>query len=172
VPARRGRGLCFALPSGLGITLAAVATGTAAAFCRQRGRWCGVRPCVPRRVSHTELSSLAPASERAGPIATIYIVAYLAFSVPVVAAGLAVTRAGLHDTSIAYAAVLPALVAVALASLAIRAERDRNPADDDARFSAQPHIDLPPGADPAPGLERERHDQRAGIQGVRTLPLH
>jgi hypothetical protein len=171
VPARRGGGLCFALLSGPGITLAAVATGTAAAFSAGSvvaGAGFGLAFLGVFRT----LSSLAPASERAGPIATIYIVAYLAFSVPVVAAGLAVTRAGLHDTSIAYAAVLPALVAVALASLAIRAERDRNPADDDARFSAQPHIGLPPGADPAPGLERERHDQRAGIQGVRTLPLH
>ncbi len=62
------------------------------------------------------LASLAAPQQRAELFASMYLVSYLAFSVPAVLAGLAVTRVGLTDTTIAYGGmvILFALVALAL----------------------------------------------------------
>jgi hypothetical protein len=49
-------------------------------------------------------------------IAVIYIVSYLAFSIPVVIAGIAVTSAGLHDVAFTYAAVVAGLAALGAAA--------------------------------------------------------
>jgi MFS family permease len=65
------------------------------------------------------LSALAPASGRAGLIATIYIVSYLAFSLPVIAAGIAVTRVGLRSTAITYGCAVAVLALAAAASTAL-----------------------------------------------------
>ena len=56
------------------------------------------------------ISQLAAPAERAGLISAIYIVSYLAFSIPALIAGLLITDAGLRDTSLGYAALV-ALVA-------------------------------------------------------------
>jgi MFS family permease len=66
------------------------------------------------------LVALAPPTDRAGLIAAVYTVSYLAFSVPVVLAGIAATHIGLHDTSLAYASAVAVLVATALAGFAVR----------------------------------------------------
>lgn len=66
------------------------------------------------------LTALAPASDRAALIAAIYTVSYLAFSVPVVLAGLAATHYGLHATSLAYSGAVAGLVLIAVASFALR----------------------------------------------------
>ena len=50
---------------------------------------------------------------RAGLVAAIWIVYYLAFSVPVVAAGVATTHFGLHQTAVVYSAALAVLAAAA-----------------------------------------------------------
>ena len=55
------------------------------------------------------LSALAPPSERARMVATIYVVCYLALSLPAIAAGVAVTHSGLHDASLGYATFVGAL---------------------------------------------------------------
>ena len=60
------------------------------------------------------LTSHAPADQRAAFVSSILTVAYLAFSLPAVAAGAAVTQLGLHQTADIYGAVLIALAAVAL----------------------------------------------------------
>jgi predicted MFS family arabinose efflux permease len=62
------------------------------------------------------LASLAAPQQRAELFASMYLVSYLAFSVPALLAGLAVTRVGLTDTTIAYGGmvILFALVALAL----------------------------------------------------------
>jgi hypothetical protein len=59
------------------------------------------------------LSALAPPGARAGLIATIYVVSYLAFGLPVIAAGIAVTHLGLRDTAIVYGIVVAMLAAAA-----------------------------------------------------------
>jgi MFS family permease len=59
------------------------------------------------------LLALAADAERARLVSTIYMVSYLAFSIPALAAGVAVTHAGLHDASLGYGLFVAALSAVA-----------------------------------------------------------
>jgi MFS family permease len=60
------------------------------------------------------LSEAAPADQRAALISSILAVAYLAFSLPAVAAGVAVSDLGLRETAEIYGGVLIALAALAL----------------------------------------------------------
>lgn len=60
------------------------------------------------------LSSQAPIDQRAGLVSSILAVAYLAFSLPAVAAGAAVTPLGLRQTTEIYGATLIAVAMVAL----------------------------------------------------------
>jgi MFS family permease len=60
------------------------------------------------------LSTQAPAAQRAAFVSAILAVAYLAFSLPAVAAGAAVTQLGLQETANVYGAVLIVLAAIAL----------------------------------------------------------
>ncbi|HWI73862.1 MAG TPA: MFS transporter [Baekduia sp.] len=59
--------------------------------------------------------SLAPPTERAGLIAAVYVLSYLGFSLPAIAAGIAVTHAGLLPTTNVYGSVVAALALLALA---------------------------------------------------------
>jgi MFS family permease len=59
------------------------------------------------------LSNRAPADQRAGLVSSILAVSYLAFSLPAVAAGAAVTQLGLHETADLYGVVLIVVAAVA-----------------------------------------------------------
>jgi MFS family permease len=61
------------------------------------------------------LSNRAPADQRAGLVSSIFAVSYLAFSLPAVAAGAAVTSLGLRETAYIYGAALIVLAAIALA---------------------------------------------------------
>jgi len=77
------------------------------------------------------VSQLAAPHERAGLISAIYVVSYLALSVPAVVAGLLITDHGLRDTSIVYGIVVAAVAAGTLgyeafaARLTRRARADR-----------------------------------------------
>jgi hypothetical protein len=53
-------------------------------------------------------------------VAAYFVGGYLAFSIPVVIAGMAATHIGLHRTALAYGTVIIILVAVAAASLIFR----------------------------------------------------
>lgn len=140
---------CLALLAGLGMTLGAIATGAAVAFFAGSAV-AGVGFGLAFLGVFRTVSSLAPAGARAGLVATIYIVAYLAFSLPVIAAGVATSHTGLHDTSIVYAAALLALVALALVSVLIRDRRAALPTPHDTRYAAAPHADFPPCAGTLP----------------------
>lgn len=59
------------------------------------------------------LVSLATDDRRGALVATIYIVSYLAFSLPVVGAGIATDHFGLRGVSVAYGAVVAAFAALA-----------------------------------------------------------
>jgi MFS family permease len=61
------------------------------------------------------LSNRAPADQRAGLVSSILVVSYIAFSLPALAAGAAVTQLGLHETADIYGIVLILLAGVALA---------------------------------------------------------
>lgn len=69
------------------------------------------------------LIALAPAAERAGLFTAIFILSYLAFSVPALIAGFATTHFGLHEVALVYCAAVAVLVAAAGVSL--RLHRDR-----------------------------------------------
>jgi hypothetical protein len=100
-----------ALVAGLVLTVVAVALTSALLFFAATAvtgigfgvGWLGVL---------RSLVSLAAPTARGGLIAAIYIVAYLAFALPAVAAGYGVTRVGLHQAALEYGVAI-CLLAVA-----------------------------------------------------------
>ncbi len=60
------------------------------------------------------ITNRAPIDQRAELVAAVYVASYLAYSLPALAAGIAVTRFGLHDTADVYGAALVALALLAL----------------------------------------------------------
>ena len=60
------------------------------------------------------LSELAPLEERAGLVSSVLAVSYIAFSVPAVIAGAAVTDLGLRETAEIYGVALIVVAAIAL----------------------------------------------------------
>jgi hypothetical protein len=125
------------LMGGLCVTIASIATSTPALFLAGTAiAGCGFG--LAFLGAFRSLTALAPAEQRAGLIATIYTVSYLAFSVPVVIAGIIATRVGLHDTSLGYAAVLAALVGTATAALTARGRRGSGAS------TAAGQLELPP----------------------------
>ncbi|WP_218053058.1 MULTISPECIES: hypothetical protein [Streptomyces violaceusniger group] len=75
------------------------------------------------RFAINALGEAAPVAQRGQVFATMYIVSYLAFSVPALAAGLAVERFGLKPTAVAYGALEVALVLIAMVAGIVRARR-------------------------------------------------
>ncbi|WNV87886.1 MFS transporter [Umezawaea sp. Da 62-37] len=76
------------------------------------------------RFAVSALGEAAPAAQRGQVFATMYIVSYLAFSVPALAAGLAVVRFGLKPTAVVYGALEVALVLLAAVAGIVRARRE------------------------------------------------
>ena len=62
------------------------------------------------------LVGLAAPTARGALLAAIFIVAYLAFAVPAVAAGFGVTRVGLHQAALVYGAAIGLLAVAGLAA--------------------------------------------------------
>ncbi|HEY6749082.1 MAG TPA: MFS transporter [Mycobacteriales bacterium] len=80
------------------------------------------------------LTRLVQPHERAGLLSAVYVVSYLAFSIPALAAGLLITRIGLRDTALWYGgfAATAALASLAIGLLAAR------PADRPVALELQP----------------------------------
>ena len=72
------------------------------------------------------LSRLAPPGERSELFAVALVTAYLAFSLPALAAGFASTRFGLHSTTVVYGLGVVALGIMALAIQRMRSARRLN----------------------------------------------
>jgi MFS family permease len=111
---------CLFLLAGAVMTLAAIQTASAAAFLAGTavaGAGLGTGFFLG---AYRLLTALASAGHRAGLVAAIWIVYYLAFSVPVVAAGVATTHFGLHQTAVVYSAALAVLAATAAGSFLFR----------------------------------------------------
>ena len=111
---------CLALFAGAVMTLAAIETASAAAFLAGTavaGAGVGTGFFAG---AYRILTALADGGQRAGLVAAIWIVFYLAFSVPVVAAGVATTHFGLHQTAVVYSAALAVLAAAAAVSFLFR----------------------------------------------------
>jgi hypothetical protein len=102
------------------LTLAAIETASGAAFLvgtAVAGAGVGTGFFAG---AYRVLAALAGPGQRAGLVAAIWVVFYLAFSVPVVAAGVAATHFGLHQTAVVYSSSLAVLAAAAAGSLIIR----------------------------------------------------
>lgn len=82
------------------------------------------------------LGQAAPSDRRGEVFATMYIVSYLAFSLPALAAGLADEAFGLRPTVVAYGGVVVALAVLALVTQTVRSR----PRDDRQRRSPAPTI--------------------------------
>jgi MFS family permease len=105
------------LAVGVGGTVLAIAAASTAGFFAGTA-FAGIGFGLAFLGTFRALSALAPHSGRAGLIATIYIVSYLAFSLPVIAAGIAVTHFGLRSTAVVYGCAVAVLALGAAASTA------------------------------------------------------
>ncbi len=111
---------CLALLAGAVMTLAAIETASPAPFLAGTavaGAGFGTGYFLG---AYRILTLLADPGQRAGLIAAIWIVYYLAFSVPVVIAGVATAHFGLHQTSVVYSAALAVLAAAAAGSFLLQ----------------------------------------------------
>lgn len=101
------------LALGVGITLLGLNTETTALFF-VGSVTAGVGFGAGFSGAFKTVVSLAPPTERASLIAAVYVLSYLGFSLPAVAAGIAVSHAGLLPTTNVYGSVVAALGLVAL----------------------------------------------------------
>jgi len=115
---------CLILFAGTAITFGAITAGTADAFLAGTAV-AGVGFGLAFLGAFRMVTALAPPAERAGLVAAIFIVNFLAFSIPALIAGWAVTRYGLHQTALVYCAAVAALVAAAAGSLMLRSHARR-----------------------------------------------
>jgi predicted MFS family arabinose efflux permease len=113
---------CLLLAAGVAATVATIAAGSAVGFFIATA-FAGVGFGLAFLGVFRTLTALAPPAGRAGLITAIYIVSYLAFSVPVIIAGIAVSHVGLRTTSIAYGTLVALLAAVVAAETARSARR-------------------------------------------------
>lgn len=129
---------CINLALGVGITLGGIATTSVWALLFG-SVVAGVGFGLAFLGVFRTLSALARPEERAGMITMIYVVSYLAFSVPVMLAGVAVTSVGLHRVAFWYAGIV-ALLAVVGAATSLPKVRSVRAAVKTVRIGA----DLPP----------------------------
>lgn len=107
------RGGLAALMVGVAVILAALASGSIGLFLIGAAiAGLGFGPAFAG--AFRAVANRAPADQRAALVSSILAVSYLAFSLPALAAGAAVTQLGLHETTDIYGIVLIALAAGAL----------------------------------------------------------
>jgi hypothetical protein len=131
---------CLCLLVGMAVTCVAIAVTASAVFFVGSGI-AGVGFGLAFLGSFRVVTALAEPDDRAGLVTAIYIVGYLAFSIPALIAGVATTRYGLHSTALIYSVALAVLAAVAVAVLL-------------ARGGGQSRTLAAPAADSAPPVER------------------
>ena len=147
---------CLALLAGAVMTLAAIETASAAAFLAGTavaGAGVGTGFFAG---AYRVLTALASPGQRAGLVAAIWVVFYLAFSIPVVAAGVATTHFGLHQTAVVYSAALAVLAAAAAGSFLSR----RRP---------PPSATGPAAAQRPPSPSTSMTNRQPGVSGGRRL---
>ena len=129
---------CLCLLAGMAVTFVAIATTTSPAFLTGTAV-AGVGFGLAFQGSFRMITALAKPDDRAGLVTAIYIVGYLAFSVPALIAGAATTHFGLHPTALVYSASLAALAAAAVGILLLR------PGGKPARLAPAARAVMPPG---------------------------
>ena len=110
---------CLFLLAGMAVTFGATATTTSAAFLSGTAV-AGVGFGLAYLGAFRMITALAAPHDRAGLVTAIFIVSYLAFSVPALIAGVAITRSGLHRTALVYSASHATLAAAAARILLFR----------------------------------------------------
>jgi predicted MFS family arabinose efflux permease len=136
---------CLFLFAGVTLTFAAIAATSSDGFFAATAI-AGVGFGLAFLGSFRMTIALAAPDERAGLLAAIFIVTYLAFSLPALVAGVATTRFGLQATGLVYSASVAALAAGAVAILLPRSRRE----------TAEPAVVavLPPGPCTCPPCPR------------------
>jgi len=110
---------CLSLLAGVAVTFGAIATTTSAAFLAGT-TVAGAGFGLAFQGAFRMTTDLAAPAQRAGLVTAVFVVGYLAFSVPALIAGVATTAFGLRSTALVYSASLGALVAVAAGILVFR----------------------------------------------------
>jgi hypothetical protein len=110
---------CLFLLAGTALTCGAIATTTSAALLTGTAV-AGVGLGLAFLGAFRAITALATPRQRAGLVAAIFTVLYLAFSAPALIAGAATTTFGLHSTALVYSASLAALTAAATGILVFR----------------------------------------------------
>jgi MFS family permease len=110
---------CLFLLAGMAVTFGAIAATASAAFLVGTAV-SGIGFGLAFLGSFRVVTALADPDDRAGLVAAVYIVGYLAFSVPALIAGIATTKFGLHSTALVYSAALAVLAAAAIGLLSHR----------------------------------------------------
>jgi len=164
---------CLCLFAGMAVTFGAIVTTTATAFLAGTAI-AGVGFGLAFQGSFRMITALAEPDDRAGLVAAIYIVGYLAFSVPALIAGVATTTFGLHSTALVYSASLAVLAAAAVGILL--ACSGGKP----SRLASAKHALMPPGPcttppcpqvvnqpDGSPGNDRRTDQLRGGSSRLR-----
>ena len=132
-------GGCIGLLAGAVVTIAAVVTGTPALLLL--GTVLAGLGFGPGNLgAYRMIMARAAPGNRAGLIAAVSTVNYLAFGLPALIAGIATSHFGLHDTALAYSVVIALLAATAAGGFLF---------EDNARTRAPravaPRPELPPG---------------------------
>lgn len=134
---------CGFLLAGAAVTFDAIARTAADAFIAGTGV-AGVGFGLAFLGAFRMITALATPRQRAGLLAAIFTVAYLAFSVPALIAGATTTRFGLHPTALVYSAGLGVLAAAATGALLLR------PSAHPVQPAADNRTVVPPGPCTAP----------------------
>ena len=130
-------GGCLGLLGGAVVTIAAIVTSTPALLLL--GTVLAGLGFGPGNVgAYRVIMARATASNRAGLVAAVSIVNYLAFGLPALIAGIATSHFGLHDTALVYSAGIALLAAAATVGFLFES-RTRVPQ------AAGPLPELPPG---------------------------
>jgi MFS family permease len=138
---------CLFLLAGVAVTFWAIAATTFAAFLGATAV-AGAGFSLTYLGAFRMITALATPDQRAGLLAAIFIVTYLAFSVPALIAGAATSKFGLHATALVYSASLALLAAAAIAILVWR------PGAKPLRPDEALHHVMPPGPCTGPSSPR------------------
>lgn len=124
--ALRGRPLAVVLPLGASLLVAGAALTLVGVLTHSVGPAvvgtvvAGVGFGGSSLATFGTLARISTPTERGELFAVAYVIAYLAFSLPAVAAGLAITVAGLRPTTVVYAVAVIVLAAAALVARRVR----------------------------------------------------
>ena len=115
---------CIALFAGVGLTLIAIALGSAALFLAG-SVIAGVGFGLAFLGNIRAVSHVAAPAQRAGVLAVLYIVSYLMFSIPIVIAGVAETHFSAHDVALVFSGCVTALAGIGIVASLTHARPSR-----------------------------------------------